>query len=126
MQEFDIYLDGRVVGTAYVNREGLYYKFRCSCMFGEKGIYKLIVRCGQQKESLGICLPQGESFGLEKRVPVKRLGEGTMQFTAVSQNAGSPERFVPLQEETPFEWISKLKKARFEIREGIMGLVISD
>ena len=41
---------------------------------------RLFVRCGSREENLGIVVPMDGGFGLDTRIPVKRLGEGEMEF----------------------------------------------
>lgn len=121
---YDILLAEQPIGTAFVKREGLYYSFRCCCRLSGQVIYKLIVTCAEKQESLGICVPRGKDFGLETRLPVKRLGEGKLSFYAVPRHTELKGRFVPIRAEEPFAYIDKLQKAHLEIRGSQIGIVL--
>lgn len=127
MEEYyDIMLADQSIGTASVKRVGLYYSFCCRCRLSGDVIYKLIVSCGENEESLGVCVPRGNGFGLETRLPVKRLGEGSMRFFAAPRHRELKGRFVPIRAEEPFAYIDKLQKAHLEIRGGQMGIVLPE
>ena len=82
---YEIRLGSSSVGCVTVERQGLYYRFHCQCNL--KGMYRLVVSCGGKQEDLGTLIPSGGVFGLEKRIPVKRLGEGTPEFELVTKES---------------------------------------
>ena len=83
---FDIYKDSKVVGTAQVQRKGLYYQFICSCKPPDKGIYRIWVSDGCDELDLGICVPEGDTYTLTKHLPVKLLKGETFNFTLQSKD----------------------------------------
>ena len=123
---YDIMLADKPIGTASVKREGLYYSFRCHCRLSGDVIYKLVVSCGDKAESLGVCVPRGNSFGLETRLPVKRLGEGSLAFRAVPKHMELEGRFVPIRADEPFAYIDRLHKAHLEIRGNQTGILFPE
>lgn len=125
-ESYEILLANQPIGTAFVKREGLYYSFRCCCRLSGDVIYKLMVSCGDNKESLGVCVPRGNSFGLETRLPVKRLGEGSMAFFATPRHMELKGRFVPIRAEEPFAYIDRLQTACLEIRDSQVGIVLPE
>lgn len=122
--EFDILQGMQVIGKAKVTRQGLYYHFRCKCSLSGDVLYKLIVSCGNASESLGVCVPVDGAFGLETRLPVKRLGEGEMRFRAVQKHRELTGMFVPIVPEEPFLYIDKLCRAYYTVREGKRGVML--
>ena len=121
---YEIRLGSSSVGCVTVERQGLYYRFRCQCNL--KGMYRLVVSCGGKQEDLGTLIPSGGVFGLEKRTPVKRLGEGTPEFELVTKESVRREKFVPVYPEEPFSYMSRLKDAFLERREGTPGLIFRE
>jgi len=79
-QIYDITFDGAIVGTAKMERQGLYHAFSCRCRLPDQGLYRIHVLCGEKYEDLGICVPMGDSFGMDKKLAAKKLGEGTPAF----------------------------------------------
>ncbi len=120
----EILLGNDVIGTAAVSRAGLYYHICCNCMLSGKVIFKIVAECDNKSESLGICVPKGDSFGLEKKVPVKKLGEGIIKFRAVPNHPNMHERFIPIKPEEPFAYIERLQKSHLQKRENILGVVL--
>ena len=123
---YNICRGGEKIGKAYVSREGLYYRFRCCCTLTGAVIYRLTAVCGDKTENLGILIPDGDAFRLEKRLPVSRFSGGRMEIKAVP---GNPERkgiFAPVHPDEPFRYIAALQKARMEWRDGQAGVVFTD
>ena len=114
------------VGKVQVQRQGLYYRFICRCRMTGDVVCRLVVVCGGRQENLGIVVPEGNGFGLDTTVPVKRLGEGEPEFSLVPRHEIALGTFVPISPEEPFAYISRLKDAYFERRYGQAGIVIRD
>ena len=79
---FDVFLAERVVGQVTVEPQGLYLRFRCRCSLPRDAIYRLKVRCGGKTENLGVCVPVGDAFGVDVRVPAKHFALGEPEFYA--------------------------------------------
>ena len=112
------------VGKVQVCRQGLYYRFFCRCQISGEVVCRLTVCCGGVSENLGVVVPSGEGFGLETRIPCKRLGQGMPEFRLVPRHETAMGIFVPLSPEEPFAYIRNLKNAYFERRYGQAGVVI--
>lgn len=118
-ETYDITYEGATIGTASKEKQGLYYKFCCRCSLPDDGFYRIQVICGKHQEDLGICVPMEGFFGMDKKLPVKRLGEGELRFKLVSKDSkiqesafeaeSEPEQDLPgeteIQDDTamPFE-----------------------
>ena len=114
------------IGQVKVERQGLYYRFICRCRPKDTGMHRLVASCNGKQEDLGTLVPMDGAFGLEKRIPAKRLGEGTPEFLLMSKNGIRKERFVPVYPEEPFSYMSRLKGAYLERKEGQLGLAFRD
>lgn len=121
---FDVQFSGRTVGTATVQREGLFYRFSCRCRLEGEGKYRMTVNCGSVTEDLGLLIPEGEEFVLIKRLPAKRIGSGDMKFSILPKHETLAGRFIPIHPEEPFAYIKALKHAYLQRRNGEVGIVI--
>lgn len=122
-----VYFGSQTVGKVQILRQGLYYRFICRCQVSGGVIFRLFVRCGDHQESLGVIVPQGDGFGLDTRLPVKRLGEGTMHFSLHPRSEQTDaERFVPIIPEEPFAYISRLKESFLVRRADKLGILLKD
>ena len=121
---YEIMLGSSPVGQVTVERQGLYYRFSCRCDL--KGMYRLMASCNGKQEDLGTLIPKDGAFGLEKRVPVKRLGEGKPEFLLMGKDCARRENFVPVYPEEPFSYMSRLKDAYLARREGQLGIMFPE
>lgn len=124
---FDIRMGDKIVGKAQVEREGLYYRFSCRLSLPGQGMYRLLVRAGEKREDLGVCIPMGSQFGVEKKIPCKCLGEGIPEFILMPKD-GAPRTgtFVPVYPEEPFAYIRRLENAFLAHRDGQIGIIIPE
>lgn len=123
---YDIFRGGEKIGKAQIKREGLYYRFRCCCLLTGQVIYRLTVTCGDKTENLGILIPDGDSFRLEKKLPVSRFPEGQMVIRAVPGNGDRSKIFAPVHPDEPFAYLSQLETARMKRWNDQVGIVIED
>ena len=121
---YDILLGGEAAGTARVTREGLYYCFSCQLRLSGEVMYKLVLQKDGETVDLGIPAPQGNVFTLTTRIPIKRVGDAPFSIRAVPKHAPVGSRFVPLKEDEPFRYLSRLNEAVFAVRDGKPGILI--
>ena len=123
---YEIRMGNNVVGRATVEKQGLYYRFFCRCKITGEGMRRIVVSCGEIREDLGICIPMGDGFGLEKKVPCKRFGAQTPDFQLLPKYPGMRGKFVPVYPDEPFAYMSRLKEAFLDVRDGQQGIVITE
>ena len=151
-QTYEIKYGDMSMGTARAERQGLYLSFSCRCRLPEDGMYRIHVISGANRVDLGICIPLDGAFGMDKKLPAKRLGEGELLFELVAKDwtplvetAPEPEctvaeqpapepaadttdepapQFIPVSEEEPFEYLDKLERAHMEIADSQPCIVI--
>ena len=121
---YDILMGGEKVGQAKVEQQGLYYRFSCRCRISGEVICRVCVSCGAKTENLGVLVPMGSEFGLEKKLAVKKLGRGLFRFRAGPKHSVEMARFVPVYPEEPFSYLSKLQNAFLEIRNEEIGVLL--
>ncbi len=111
MDTYEIYLGQDAVGRADVEQQGLYYHFMCRCQLSGDVVYRVMVSCGTHQENLGVLVPVGDMFCAEKRLPLKRLGKGKLEFRLLPKHPKLDKKFIPLGPEEPFSYLTKLKNA---------------
>ena len=123
---YEIAMGAKPVGSVTVRRQGLYYQFSCRCELTGAVVCKLEVSCGGKQENLGILVPMDGKFGIEKKIPVKHLGEGVPEFRILPKHEKLEGRFVPIYPEEPFAYMARLKDAFLATQNGQMGIVIRE
>lgn len=114
------------VGTVTVEKQGLYYHFSCRCYLSGEVMHRLVVVTDGGRTDLGVCVPMEGSFGVEKRIPCKRLGTGIPEFQLQPKHEGMQGKFVPIYPEEPFAYMSKLKNAFLAVQNGQQGIMITE
>ena len=123
---YDVKIGSETVGKMVVEKQGLYYRFSCRCSLSGKTVHSVAAVCGGNRVHLGICVPMGGQFGLEKKLPCKQFPGGKVEFLLIPRGAHQGRRFVPVYPEEPFAYMAKLKEAFLEIRDGQAGLSIPE
>ena len=124
-RQYSVSRNGQHCGKVTVTCRGLYYQIHCRCILPPEDIFRLQVQCSGKTENLGVLVPGEDGFGLDTRIPVKRLGEGALTFSVRSKREPDAGRFVPIAEEEPFAYIARLKESFLEIRNGQMGIRVT-
>ena len=124
--DYDVYFGSQSCGRVQVRRQGLYYCFACRCQLTGEVVCRLYVSCGGKRENLGVVVPMDGGFGLDTRLPIKRLGQGKMEFYLIPKHEVAAGKFVPIYPEEPFAYLNRLKDAFLEVREGKTGAVIKE
>ena len=122
--QYSIFSGDEEIGKAQVQRQGLYYHIRCRCRLTGEVRYKLLVSCGENTADLGLCVPQETDFGVDTKIPIKRLGEGSMSFHLVPKHMRGI--FVPVSSDKPFDYICQLENARLAKCNGVVGVILDD
>lgn len=123
---YELRFGGQTVGKVQVIREGLYCRFICRCRLPGDVISRVVARCGEREESLGVLVPMGDGFGLETKLPAKRLGEGRPEFMVVPNRPVLAGKFVPIKPEEPFSYIERLKDAYLARQGEQVGAVLRE
>lgn len=123
-ENYSVFFGTDSVGQVRVTRQGLYYRFLCRCRLAGEILCRLQVTCGDRQEDLGIVVPVEGGFGLDTKLPVKRLGLGAMAFRLLPKHEIPKEKFAPIYPEEPFSYISKLKQSYLVKRNGQLGILL--
>lgn len=123
--EYSINSGNECVGTAHVVKEGLFYRIHCQC--GLTGTIPCrITVTGEREADLGICVPLKDGFGVETRIPIKRVGEGELRFRVLAKRRDNAELFVIPSVDEPFTYLRRLGSAYLSVRNGQVGLIFKD
>lgn len=107
-----------------IQKQGLYYRFLCRCRLSGDMLYRLLVSCGGKQEDLGILVPVNDGFGLDRKIPAKRLGEGTPEFRIMRNREEVEGNFIPIFPEEPFAYLTRLKESYLVRRNGQAGILV--
>lgn len=121
MTEFEITLNGKPLGTATVEKQGLYYRISCRCLLPDRKIHTIWVRWSDGSRKLGVCVPEGQYFCLDTKVPTKYF---PLTGLSLEIDYQAENEFFPIDTQKPFIHIDKLEQSRFDIRDDQPGLVI--
>lgn len=121
---YEVRLGDKAVGRAEVKKQGLYYQICCRCQLPGGEVHRLTVRCGGKTENLGIIVPVGDGFGVDTKIPCKRLGEGKPDFQLLPKQERELGKFVAVYPEEPFSYMARLKDAFLARQADQLGIVI--
>ena len=121
---YEVTFGNQTVGKVQVLRQGLYYRFICRCQLTGDVVCRLAVRCAGVEEKLGVVVPVEHGFGLDRKIPVKRLGQGMPEFFLSPKHEHQKGTFVPIYPEEPFAYIARLKDAFLLRQNGQLGAMI--
>ena len=99
-ETYEITYDTVPVGTAQVEKQGLYFLFSCRCRLPDEGLYRIHGCFGEDRVDLGICVPMGQLFGMDKKSPSRQIPEGIPYFQLLSKD-WKPEVTEKVIAETP-------------------------
>ena len=121
---FPITYNGEPTGTMNVTREGLYYRFQGQCTFSKNVYYRIIAEYLGGTKDLGLCVPTGNSFMLQKKIAIKQIPQDNWSFYATDGN--STPHFIGVKDDQPFIYLSSLEYALLSAENGGYGLRITD
>ena len=125
-QEYYVLSGDETIGKVLVQRQGLYYHFHCRCAITGAVKYKLLANCGENTVDLGLCIPHSDGFGMDTKLPIKRLGDGELTFRLIPKHNKPEGEFIPVTPEEPFGYIQKLQQAHLAEQDGLMGIMVGE
>lgn len=117
-----MYLRDEQVGNATVWQQGLYCSVHCRCRMEGDGFSRLSMADGTQQWDLGILIPDGDYFVVDTSVRATGWQDRELSFRIIQP--GKERLFIPIVEGGVFLHLDKLRKASFENRNGVCGVVI--
>ena len=124
MDEFELKIGNEVAGYVSVQYNGLYCHISCSCRLTGAVLYRLIAVIDAETVNIGICVPKGNYFCVEKRLPAKMLRGKSVSFRLVPKHQDLENRFIPIRADEPFAYITRLENSYLEIKDDITYIVL--
>ena len=121
---YEVKFGSQAVGKVQVFRQGLYYHFVCRCALADDVVSRLVVRCGNRNEKIGVLIPSGDGLSLDKKLPVKIFGDEEPEFYLAPRHDTVNGKFVPIYPEEPFAYIARLKDAFLVTQNGQVGAML--
>ncbi len=119
---YPILLDGKNVGTAKIEKEGMYFKIFYQCRLQNDRTYRIILTEGMRTTDLGVCIPSKDSYHLAGRLPIKSIQTDHLLFHLLDGN--NKTKGIPVETGKPFPHIDKLEYAHLHTEDGISRIVI--
>ena len=121
--DYPVLFGSQEAGKVQILKEGLYCHVICRCQLTGNVVCRLVALSGEKKENLGVVVPAGDGFGLDRRIPAKQLRLNHPVFLLVpSHPPKGEEPFYPICPEEPFAYIEKLKDAYLVRKNGQAGV----
>ena len=111
---------GEQVGKLQMQKQGLYCRLQCRCQLPGDDIYRLKMLTGEDSTHIGVLVPEGDGFLLDKKIPAKRIPSGELSFVVRgSREAEVRETEKPeeVPEETPNETPEETREKKHEETE---------
>ena len=118
MEKYPLWFENKQIGDILVVKKGLYYRFECVCNMPVDFGYRIRVHCGTKITDLGICIPENGYFVLRMQLPMKRIGDGEMQFF-LENHRQSNSALIPIFANKPFMEIENLENAKLVMKDGM-------
>lgn len=123
MQYHVISYEGKPVGEAQIERQGMFMIIRCHCRVRLDSPRKITVHSPDTVLDLGLCIKEYNGCGLLARIPEKSFPKGALEFLL---EASVPEQFIPIYEDAALSSVAILNHGKFELRNGVAGIILLD
>lgn len=119
---YPVFWNGKEAGEVAVVKQGLYYQFSCRVDLPPGSHCRLFAHTAAGSRDLGLCIPDGNRFILQTRIPVKHFSEGEYRFCLNQPVAGE---FVAVSSQQPFSAMDRLEAGRFAMWGNEPGILFS-
>ena len=113
---YPVLLHGASAGTVTITQKGLYYGFYAQCQLPSRPC-RLQAVFSDMIMDLGIFVPQGAFYCVQKWVPVKKMGKGTVSFQVADQEAENT-KYIRADPNSPFPYLENLMQMRLVTVDG--------
>lgn len=118
---YDVWLKDKIAGEVLISREGLYYRFLSTVWLPKSSRYHLLAYWEGGNIDLGLCVPQGESFVLNKKIPIKRFDNRRYRYILAAKTV---KQVTPIFENQPFTHLNRLPDSYFSVENNIPVIII--
>ena len=121
--EYCAYMDQRIVGSAWIEPEGLYWVIRCSCRDLSSGIFRLHMMFADKTIDLGVLIREEGYFKTKRKIPQKSTGVGEPVFFVIPAGESYSEWGMHISKDHPIENIEVIRSSRLLIRNDEMYII---
>ena len=122
---YDVSRKDKVVGRCQITKQGLYYLLTCNCSLHDGEFLRLYLQSEGSAMELGVLVPEGDSFTLKKKLPIKSLKQGRPSFY-LAEKGKLGSKFIAVYPEEPFKYLSRIKNSYYAKQEGQSGIVLRE
>ena len=107
--EYPVTFKNREVGIAVVEEEGLYKHIQIDCKLPSGSVERAYAYAGENKIPLGVCMPRGDRFYIDKQIAISKFPAGDLQIMI-----GDIEKSFNCSQ--PWSEIHRIENARIVIK----------
>lgn len=150
-ENYAVMYRGEQVGKLQMQKQGLYCRMQCRCQLPGDDIYRLKMLQGKESIHIGVLVPEGDGFLLDKRIPAKRIPAGELHFVVrgsrepeepeekpeekpeqiqeqtqeqTQESIPEEQEFVPICEEEPFPALEQVRDSILAWQDGQPGIFL--
>ena len=123
---YEVHYDGTATGKVQMIRQGLYYRIICRCCLPDHLVCRLYAVWENGRENLGVVVPEGDGFVLDRKIPAKKLSENGLHFILSTGYNKANGKLVKVCPEEPFLYIDRLKNAFLDTENGKISIRIEE
>lgn len=120
----ELTIGSRKVGRVQLIQDGLYYQVICRAELHGTILYRLVAVTQGRRENIGILGPAEGGWGLQKKVPCKKLDPEDLTFLLIPSHESMEGKFVPISPEEPFSYLENLKDIYLHRQQDRLGVVV--
>ena len=122
MRIYDVLLGNDTVGSAEIREVDLYCRVQCICKLPSSQIYRILMVGTTGELLLGVCVPNGDEWILERKIPAKKLPGEELQFYIIGSGDENAIAGKLGREEVKLN-ISALRNMRYSALRGHRGII---
>ena len=117
--KYDVLYDGDCIGAAQINAEGLYYKIKVCCYIYKPTMLRIRLVTSVKTIDLGILVPNGDHFTLQKSISRKTVSGEFINLTAYAT-----EEKIKFDTCCAENYLHLLENAKLIIDNGLKYIII--
>ncbi len=117
-ETYEVCYGGVTAGKVQILKQGLYLRVVCRCQIPDGMVCRLYAQQDDRRENLGVLVPDGDGFLLDRKIPAKRLAGGELRFVLSSGRGTVRSDNTFIYPEEPFRYMERLKAAFLQTDHG--------
>lgn len=121
--EYPIWYNGAQIGTARMQKCGLYMEISGVCKCPDEAFYRVCVQYSDRTIDLGLLIKENDFYYLRKRVAIKVLGNAEPLFAITSNHTETLYYPLSNRQAEPFEYLDKLRNCKLSKTNEVIYIV---